>query len=119
MRALLILVIGMSLSGCWVPTASVRSQAVSYDDAIEDTTNKFLVLNILRAKDKAPLHFDEIPSLHESITGIASVQGVWPFGPLNKGTVRNTLTAGMGIQLAPSFEVDNLATKDFVTGMST
>ena len=66
MRALLILIMATSLSGCWVPTATVRSQAVSYDDAIEDTTNKFLVLNILRAKDKAPLHFDEIPSIPPS-----------------------------------------------------
>jgi hypothetical protein len=119
MRLAILLILSLSLSGCIASNTVVRSQAMSFDDIIEDTTDKLLVLNILRAKDKAPLHFDEIPSLHESVTGTASVQGVWPFGPLNKGTVRNSLTAGAGIQLAPSFEVDNLATKDFVTGMST
>jgi len=92
---------------------------MSFDDIIEDTTDKLLVLNILRAKDKAPLHFDEVPSIHESVTGTASVQGAWPFGPLNKSVARNTITAGAGVQLAPSFELDNLATKDFVTGMAT
>src|SRR5580693_4903680 len=112
MRLAIVLTLSMSLCGCIASNTVVRSQAMSFDDIIEDTTDKLLVLNILRAKDKAPLHFDEIPSLHESVTGTASAQGVWPFGPLNKGMTRNTLTAGLGIQLAPSFEVDNLATKD-------
>src|SRR5580700_4838403 len=119
MRLAIMLTLAMSLCGCMASNTVVRSQAMSFDDIIEDTTDKLLVLNILRAKDKAPLHFDEIPSIHESITGTASVQAVWPFGPLNKSVARNTLTAGSGIQLAPSFELDNLATKDFVTGMST
>jgi hypothetical protein len=119
MRIAILLLLSLSLGGCIASNTVVRSQAMSFDDIIEDTTDKLLVLNILRAKDKAPLHFDEIPSIHESVTGNASVQGVWPFGPSNKGTARNTITAGVGIQLAPSFELDNLATKDFVTGMST
>ncbi len=101
------------------PTRWCAPRQCPFDDIIEDTTDKLLVLNILRAKDKAPLHFDEIPSIHESVTGSTSVQAVWPFGPLNKSVARNTLTAGANIQLAPSFEIDNLATKDFVTGMST
>jgi hypothetical protein len=119
MRLTILLLLSLCLGGCIASNTVVRSQAMSFDDIIEDTTDKLLVLNILRAKDKAPLHFDEIPSIHESITGNASVQAVWPFGPLNKSVARNTLTAGAGIQLAPSFELDNLATKDFVTGMST
>jgi hypothetical protein len=119
MRIAVTLILSLSLGGCIASNTVVRSQAMSFDDIIEDTTDKLLVLNILRAKDKAPLHFDEIPSLHESVTSTASAGGTWPFGPVNKGTARNTLTAGLGIQLAPSFEVDNLATKDFVTGMST
>jgi len=119
MRALLILVMGMSLSGCWVPTASVRSQAVSYDDAIEDTTNKFLVLNILRAKDKAPLHFDEIPSIHETIQATGSLGFSIPYGPRPPTPGRNVLTTGLSVQVSPSFEVDHLDTKDFVTGIAS
>jgi hypothetical protein len=119
MRLAVVLTLTLGLSGCIASNTVVRSQAMSFDDVIEDTTDKLLVLNILRAKDKAPLHFDEIPAIHESVTGNASLQGVWPFGPLNKSVARNTLTAGLGVQLAPSFELDNLATKDFVTGMAT
>jgi hypothetical protein len=119
MRLVLVLTLSMSLCGCIASNTMMRSQTISFDDIIEDTTDKLLVLNILRAKDKAPLHFDEIPSIHESITTNASVQAAWPFGPSNKSTARNTITAGAGVQMAPSFELDNLATKDFVTGMAT
>jgi hypothetical protein len=119
MRALLILIVVMSLCGCWVPTATVRSQAVSYDDAIEDTTNKFLVLNILRAKDKAPLHFDEIPSIHESIQATGSLGFSIPYGPRPAAPGRNVLTTGLNVQVSPSFEVDHLDTKDFVTGIAS
>ncbi len=120
MRQLLVLTLSAALCGCAASNAVVRSQVMSFDDIIEDTTDKLLVLNILRAKDKAPLHFDEIPLIHESITSTVSAQGVWPFGPVPKTSpARNTLTAGLGLQLAPTFDLDNLATKDFVTGMST
>jgi hypothetical protein len=119
MRALLLLIAVMSLCGCWVSTATVRSQAVSYDDAIEDTTNKFLVLNILRAKDKAPLHFDEIPSIHESIQATGSLGFSIPYGPRPPTPGRNVLTTGLNVQVSPSFEVDHLDTKDFVTGIAS
>ncbi|MGO9930660.1 MAG: hypothetical protein ACLPV8_02450 [Steroidobacteraceae bacterium] len=103
-----------------MPTASVRSQAVSYDDAIEDTTNKFLVLNILRAKDKAPLHFDEIPSIHESIQATGSLGFTIPYGPRpTTSPGRNVLTTGASVQVSPSFEVDHLDTKDFITGLAS
>lgn len=122
MRAILLLFAAWSLSGCWVPTAAVRSQAVSYDDAIEDTTNKLLVLNILRAKDKAPLHFDEIPSIHETIQATATVSAVYPFGPpLSNSSQpgRKSVTPGLSLQMSPSFEIDHLDTKDFVTGLAS
>jgi hypothetical protein len=122
MRAVLIVLAALVLDGCWVPTAAVRSQAVSYDDAIEDTTNKLLVLNILRAKDKAPLHFDEIPSIHETIQATASVSAVYPFGtPLTPSAQpgRKSVTPGLNLQISPSFEIDHLDTKDFVTGLAS
>jgi hypothetical protein len=122
MRAVLIVIAALALSGCWVPTAAVRSQAVSYDDAIEDTTNKLLVLNILRAKDKAPLHFDEIPSIHETIQATASVTAIYPFGPpLSNSSQpgRKSVAPGLNLQVSPSFEIDHLDTKDFVTGIAS
>jgi hypothetical protein len=120
MRALLILLLIGILDGCSIPTAVVRSQVVSYDDAIEDITNKLLVLNILRARDKAPMHFDEIPSIHETVQATAAWSGTYPYGPrpaMSPG--RNTMTPSVNLQIAPSFEIDHLDTKDFVTGLSS
>ena len=118
----LIFALGMALPGCGVQSTVIRSQALSYDDVIEDTTDKLLLLNILRAKDKAPLHFDEIPSIHESIQATAMVQASWPFGPrlanANSGP-RNMLQPTLGVQVTPTFEVDHLDTQDFVTGIAS
>jgi hypothetical protein len=114
--------LSLVLTGCGVQSAVIRSQALSYDDVIEDTTDKLLLLNILRAKDKAPLHFDEIPRISESIQATASVQATWPFGATdtaNKPMTRNTVTPGLQVQATPTFEVDHLDTKDFVTGIAS
>jgi hypothetical protein len=119
MRAILIVIATVILCACSASTAVVRSQVVSYDDAIEDTTNKLLVLNILRAKDKAPLHFDEIPSIHETIQATASLTGTYPFGPRPQAWTRNSFSPGMNLQISPSFEIDHLDTKDFVTGLAS
>lgn len=118
----LLLVIAALLGGCGIQSTVIRSQALTYDDVIEDTTDKLLLLNILRAKDKAPLHFDEIPSIHESIQATAGLQASWPFGPrlANSNTgPRNMVQPTLGVQIAPSFEVDHLDTKDFVTGIAS
>jgi len=108
------------LAGCSVPARVVRDQSVSYDDAIEDTTNDLLLLNILRAKDKAPLHFDTIPSIHESIQADAQLQGAIPFGtPNSKSTTLDLATGELGMQVLRSFEIDHLITKDFATGIAS
>jgi hypothetical protein len=119
------ILIGVLLSGCGsMQSAVIRSQALSYDDVIEDTTDKLLLLNILRAKDKAPLHFDEIPSIHESLQTTASLQASVPFGGTdtgsnNKPNVRNTIAPGITLQASPTFEIDHLDTQDFVTGIAS
>ena len=108
------------LIGCSVPGTVIRDQSISYDDAIEDTTHQLLLLNILRAKDKAPLHFDTIPSIHESLQASAQLQTTIPYGPLRNSTKSAATAMGMiGVQVAPSFEIDHLVTKDFATGIAS
>src|SRR5882672_1161826 len=53
-----VLAIGLTvlLSGCGFSSAVIRSEALDFGEVIEDTTNKLLVINVLRARDKAPLH---------------------------------------------------------------
>jgi hypothetical protein len=116
-----VLALGLTicLCGCGLSSSLIKSDAVSYDDVIEDTTNKLLLLNILRARDKAPLHFADIPLIHESIQATASLQAAVPFGVPRNSTLRDTATAAMGVQMAPSFDVVHLDSKDFVTGIAS
>ena len=97
----------------------IKSDTVAFDDIIEDTTNKLLLLNILRARDKAPLHFADIPSLRESIQQTASFGFLNFLGRLANTTARDSTTLGASIQLAPSFEITHLQSKEFNTGIAS
>ncbi len=119
MRKLLVIALALCLAGCGASSAFIKSEAVSNDDAIEDVTNKLLLLNILRARDKAPLHFSEIPRITESLQENASLSTLMLFGPFNKSVQRDTSTLGLSLQVAPSFEIDHVDTKEFVTGMAS
>src|ERR1700674_5089367 len=107
------------LCGCGLSAPIIKSEAIFYDDVIEDTTNKLLLLNILRARDKAPLHFAHIPLIHESIQQSASLSVTAPFGWVRNSTLRNTGTSGVNVQMAPSFDVVHLNSKEFVTGIAS
>ena len=113
------LVLSIVLCGCGLSSPIIKSQAIFYDDVIEDTTNKLLLLNILRARDKAPLHFAHIPLIHESMQQSASLSVTAPFGWVRNSTLRNTGTAGVSVQMAPSFDVVHLNSKEFVTGIAS
>lgn len=116
-----VLALGLTvcLCGCGLSSSLIKSDAVSYDDVIEDITNKLLLLNILRARDKAPLHFDDIPIIHESIQQTASLLVTVPFGVRNGSTAREAAAGAVGMQLTPSFDVVHLDSKDFVTGIAS
>jgi hypothetical protein len=107
----------VALSGC-VTSTEIKSDTMSFDDVIEDTTNKLLLLNVLRARDKAPLHFADIPVIRESMQMSASLGGTRLFGPPST-TLRNAATIAGAIQKSPSFEFNHLDSKDFITGISS
>jgi hypothetical protein len=119
MRCILVLGLCLALSGCGAPSAMIKSDTVAFDDIIEDTTNKLLLLNILRARDKAPLHFADIPSLRESIQQTASFSFLNFLGRLANTTARDSMSIGANIQLAPSFEITHLQSKEFNTGIAS
>lgn len=109
----------LCLSGCGAASWLIKSDTLAFDDVIEDTTNKFLVLNTLRARDKAPLHFADIPLLRESIEQTASLSYLNLLGPRVSSQPRDSLTLGAGIRMSPSFEVNHLQSKDFNTGIAS
>jgi hypothetical protein len=115
------LAIGLSiwLSGCGLTSMLIKSDTLSFDDTIEDTTNKLLLLNVLRARDKAPLHFVNIPVIRESMQELGSLGFTKIFGTKTGTTLRNSTAGNISFQAAPSFELTHLQSKDFFTGLSS
>jgi hypothetical protein len=114
-------VVGLSivLSGCGLSSVFIKSEAINFGQVIEDTTNKLLVMNVLRARDKAPLHFADIPVVRESIQQSANVSMLQYLGGRAPTQLTDALTLGAGVQLSPSFEISHLHSKEFITGISS
>lgn len=130
-----------ALSSCGVWSSTIRSDVVDYSDVLETTTNQFLLVNILQARDDAPLHFAALPNIHGSLQATASLAGTLPYEQGIEGTraaamaatvstpgtaatpaaafLNASITPTITVQSSPSFEVDSVEAKDFVTGMSS
>ncbi|MGH6630480.1 MAG: hypothetical protein ACREB3_12175, partial [Burkholderiales bacterium] len=87
-----IVTVGLSilLCGCGISRAIIKSDSLAFGEVIEDTTNKLLVINVLRARDKAPLHFADIPVIRESMQQTASLAYLNVQGPVVGTTQRDT-----------------------------
>ncbi len=112
------LAIAAICQGCAM-NQEIQHDAVVYEAAIDDLTDRFLVENILQARDKAPLHFVDIATIHESIQTGATLGATAPFGKHNGATTRASVTPGLSIQVSPSYDVSHLDSKDFVTGIAS
>jgi hypothetical protein len=112
------------LAGCGIWSPVIRSDVIDYGDVVETTSDKFLLVNILEARDNAPLHFMEFPKVSGSLTATASLQSAIPFAPVvvgsgGNGVIDPTLTPNIGVTASPTFEVDNVDTTDFTNGISS
>jgi len=119
MRTLVAIGLAAFLSGCGLSNPLLKSEIVSFDDVIENATDKLLVLNILRARDQAPLHFLALPSLRQLMTQNNSISLLELTGPKNSSTQRSTATLGASLQFSPSFDLNHVFTKEFITGMTS
>ena len=108
------------LGGCGTSSTIIKSNAIAFNDVVEDTTNKLLVLNVLRARDKAPLHFADIPLMREIIQQTGSVGATGYVGAIRPTfALRDILTLGGNLQVTPSFDMNPLYSKEFAQGMAS
>jgi hypothetical protein len=117
-RAVTITAIAGCLYGCtWLSPESLSKYSLDYNSAIQDSGDKLLVINVLRARDQAPLHFGDLPSIHETVQFTGGIAPTVLFGPAHAGSPSNTVAPTASIQDSPSFEMDNLDTQDFTNGI--
>jgi hypothetical protein len=116
MRAVIAMTLAACLVGC-VPTSIIRDRAIEQNVTIEDVTDTILVANILRARDQAPLQFADIPLMHESFQVSGGLTPTFLFGPAHAGSPSDTVAPTVTVQEAPTFDLSNLDTQEFVTGI--
>jgi len=119
MHRFLALGISILLGGCVVSPSTIHQDSLAFGEVIEDTTNKLLVMNVLRARDKAPLHFADIPVIRESMQQSFSLGFLEILGSMVAANLRDTRSATMSVQKSPSFDINHLQSKEFITGISS
>ncbi len=108
------------LGGCAISPSAIKADTLAFGEVIEDTTNKLLVLNVLRARDKAPLHFADIPVLRESMQQSFTLSLLDFIGSSRvPSSARDSVTLGTTVQKTPSFDLNQLHSKEFITGITS
>jgi len=118
MHRLLAFGVSVLLGGCLASPTVIHHDSIAFGEVIEDTTNKLLVMNVLRARDKAPLHFADIPVIRESLQQSVSLGFLDIMGSL-AANLRDTRSGTLAAQKSPSFDINHLQSKEFITGISS
>ncbi|WP_343896949.1 hypothetical protein [Craurococcus roseus] len=93
-----------SLSG------TVGRHSVAYNSSVEAATDTVLVLNVLRARDRAPLHFSTLGAIHGAFSLFAGAG-------LDLSSLRSGVEPAALAGSSPSFDVAPLDRQDFARGL--
>ena len=115
-KALAICASAMCLGGCSL-SSYITSSAVDYNATIEDVNNQQLVINVLRARDQAPLYFTELGQIHGVMSASAGNQFTIPFGPGKLPGREYTNASTLNVSSSPTFDTSPLDTQDFTAGL--
>jgi hypothetical protein len=97
------------LSGCSLSSV-IGAHSVDYNHSVEVATDTLLVLNVLRARDRAPLHFSTIGAIHGAFTLSAGIG--YDLTAVNNGVQPAGLVASN-----PSFDIGPLDRQEFARGL--
>src|SRR5215469_9851779 len=111
-RAAVFAVVGM-LAACSL-SPIVDQDVLDYFRVNDLATNRIILLNVLRAKDRAPLHFSELSQVRGQVTAGMTAGTIEPIGPISHTTSpRASTNLSANISTAPSFDIVSLDTQDF------
>lgn len=117
MRTIVLPALAALLLTACVPQSFLEDRAVQENVTTEDVLDTILVANILRARDQAPLHFADVPLIHESLQATSGITPTLIFGPVHAGTGSDSVAPTISVQEAPTFDLNNLDTQEFITGV--
>jgi hypothetical protein len=103
------------VSGCSLAPL-IRTDIVDYNESVTEASDRLLIINILRARDHAPLLFSAVQLVHGSLQMGGQTSLSLPFG---NGRLKTPNTSGIQLsaQVAPTFDVSSLNTQEFTRGI--
>jgi hypothetical protein len=109
MRRLAALGLALLVGGCSL-SGTIGDHGVAYNGSVEQATNAVLVMNVLRARDRAPLHFTTVGAIHGAFNLSAGLG--YDLTSVNNGTQPALLAAS-----SPSFDIGPLDRQEFARGL--
>jgi hypothetical protein len=100
----------LTLSGCSF-SGTIGDHSIAYNSSVERVTDSLLVMNILRARDRVPLHFTAIGAIHGSLS-LSAARGY----DLSNVSNQAALPALFGSN-SPSFDIGPLDRQEFARGL--
>src|ERR1700733_1498744 len=94
----------------------VRESADQYSQVMDEFSDRVLLANVLRARDNAPLNFNDLTTLNGSFSASASMGLTVPFGPFTGPHTSYPYTASptlMGSS-SPTLTMQTLNTQGFI-----
>jgi len=107
-------IVGLFSVGC--TRLELEDKASAYNAAIGESNNRQILLNAVRASQRAPMSFVGFGDMAAQPNFSGSVSGSWEFDPfgLTKTTAGSTLNATGGFT---NFQMSNLNNQDFITAL--
>lgn len=109
-RRAAVLALLLLTGGCAMPQ-TIAEHAIAYNDTVERATDTQMLMNILRARDQAPLHFTTIGSIRGQFNAGG---GLGYDGSTGLG---NGLLASISGGSSPGFDIGPLDRQDFARGL--
>ena len=108
-RPMVLALAALLLPGCSL-SGAIGAHSIDYNGSVETATNTLLVMNVLRARDRAPLHFTTIGAIHGAFSLSAGLG--YDLTAVNNGVQPALLAASN-----PSFDIGPLDRQEFARGL--
>jgi hypothetical protein len=116
MRAGLVAAICLPVIGCF-HLNKFASEAVDFNGQVAAAQDRTLLVNVIRAANRFPMHFTELSTLSGTGTLTAGGTLTAPFATLNGGTGTFSAAPTAMITETPTFNMAVLETQEFYRGM--
>ncbi len=109
--------LGCALLSSCANLDSMSSRATNFSVEVANAQNQTLLLNVMRAAHRMPMHFTEITTL-TGTSSISSTAGLaLPFASFHGGTSAAVFSPSATVSQTPAFNVAVLETQEFYKGV--